>query len=55
MDIKKQTVENIVKAIRDKGSHPEYHDDIMDLFEEKWPTLFSAIEDLLAEYDRVKP
>ena len=50
-DHMKEPVEAIVKAIRNKGSHPEYHDEIAELFEEKWPTLWEALELLLAAYD----
>lgn len=50
-DHMKEPVEDIVEAIRNKGSHPEYHDEICDLVKEKWPVLWEALGLLLASYD----
>lgn len=40
----------IIRAWRDKGSHPDYHDDQMLRLRREWPTLANAIERLAQRF-----
>lgn len=40
-------VENLHKAIHDKGSHPRYHDQKLFELKRDWPVLWNAIDEVL--------
>lgn len=40
-------LEAVRAAVRDKGSHPAYHDDMMARHRRQWPTLWRALDVLL--------
>ena len=41
-------VEAVLKAIRNPGSHPAHHAKVMRAHREEWPTLWAALDELLA-------
>lgn len=44
-----QTITRIVEAWEDAGSHPNYHEECKSDLKEKWPTLYYALLNLVAE------
>ena len=53
-----EAVKKMRRVIENKGSHPEYHDEIEELFREKWPLLWDEIDTVLAclsDYERSNP
>lgn len=54
----KKKVENIetataelVRAIRDKGAVPQFHNHVMRKHREEWPALWKAIDNIVKAYD----
>lgn len=47
----KEPAERVILAIINKGSHPEYHDEIAKMVEEKWPTLWNALDHFRVNYE----
>lgn len=41
----------LVKAVRDKGAVPQFHNHVMRKHREEWPTLWKAIDSLIEAYD----
>ena len=37
----------VVKAIQEKGSHPEYHDQVMERHRNEWPYLWNELDTLI--------
>jgi hypothetical protein len=44
-----QAVEAIKQAIRNPGSHPAHHREVMERHRKEWPTLWKALDALLAD------
>jgi hypothetical protein len=41
----------IVRAIKEEGVNPQHHREVMTKHRKEWPTLWRAIDRLLAAYD----
>lgn len=52
MDSTQQAIEELRRAIKDKGPVPAYHDDILRRHRREWPTLWEAIDKLLSIDER---
>jgi hypothetical protein len=37
----------VLRAIRNKGAHPDYHDKVMKKHRREWPVLWNALDALL--------
>lgn len=44
-------VGQLVAAVKIEGSHPAYHQAVMGRHRKEWPTLWAAIDDLVAIVD----
>ncbi len=42
----------LVSAVRDKGNHPDYHDQQMALLQRDWPTLHTAVTRLVEKAEK---
>ena len=42
----------VVRAIEDSGSHPEYHNNVLKKHKRQWPLLWSKIEKMSKEVNR---
>lgn len=51
MDPLREAALNVRDAIRDPGPHPEHHAGVMDQSRRTWPTLWDALDRLLAALD----
>jgi hypothetical protein len=47
-----KALEELRRAIRDKGPHPEFHDQARIMVSKTWPTLWTAIGRVLLAYER---
>ena len=47
-------IDNIYKALTDKGSYPHHHDHIFRELKTKWPVLFQALQRLESYVDQSK-
>lgn len=49
-NLEKATTE-LVKAIRDKGAVPQYHNHVMRKHRDEWPTLWQAIDNIVKAHN----
>lgn len=42
-----QAVKAVIEAIRNEGSHPQYHREVMARHRREWPTLWKALDALV--------
>lgn len=45
------SIAELVKAIRDRGAVPQFHNHVMRKHRAEWPTLWNAIDNIVKEYD----
>lgn len=43
-------IARINEAITNKGSHPEYHDEVMERHRKEWPFLWHELDIMMAGY-----
>ena len=44
-------IAELVKAIRDKGAVPQFHNHVLRKHRSEWPVLWKAIDNIVKEYD----
>lgn len=49
-DLEKATA-GLVRAIRDKGAVPQYHNHVMKKHRDEWPALWQAIDNIVKAHD----
>ena len=47
----RRAVADVINAIIDKGSHPEYHDMIMERHRLEWPILWKRLDELKKKWE----